>query len=137
VAHLSADKRLQFQFCLSNAWTEAMTWSLADTERVTIQLELEIYCITSNAQKRFQKEFSVCMIKCEAWSEISDIQELVKTIEQRAIHFGYPKIHLVRPISESNRRMGSSDNFTPDICKQLPIANLKEAYWSSNIVNYI
>jgi hypothetical protein len=25
VAHLTADKRLQFQFCLSNAWTEAMT----------------------------------------------------------------------------------------------------------------
>ena len=33
--------------------------------------------------------------------------------------------------------MGSSDNFTTDISEQLHIANVKEAYRSSNKVNYI
>jgi hypothetical protein len=46
VANMTADKRLQFQICLSDAETDASTWSLADTERLTLQLEREIYGIT-------------------------------------------------------------------------------------------
>jgi len=47
-ANMTADKRLPFHDCLSDAETEVTTWSLADTERVTNQLEREIYGITSN-----------------------------------------------------------------------------------------
>jgi hypothetical protein len=53
------------------------------------------------------------------------------------IHWGYPKLHLVSYISESIRRMGSGDNFTPDISERLHIAHVKEAYRSTNKVNYI
>jgi len=75
---------------------------LADTEYVTDQLEREIYGITSNEQKRFKKEFSIRMIQFEAWWETIGIQALRKTIEPQVIHFGYPKMHLVSHISESN-----------------------------------
>jgi len=100
-AYMTADKRLQFQICLSNAETEAMTWSLADTERVTNQLEREIYGITSNEPKRFKTQFSICLIEFEAWWETFGIQALWKSIEQRLNHFGYPKMHLASHISES------------------------------------
>jgi len=68
------------------------------------------------------------MIQFEVWWETIGIQALGKTIEQREIHFGYPKIHLVRHLSESIRRMGSSDNFSTEISERLRIANVKEAY---------
>jgi hypothetical protein len=136
-ANMTAYKRLQFQIRLSDAETEATTWSLAAIERVTNQLEREIYGITSNEQKRFKTEFSIRLIEFEAWWETIGIQTLQKSIEQRLIHFGYPKMHLVSHISESIRRMGSGDNFTSDISERLHIANVKEAYRSSNKVNYI
>ena len=41
-ANMTADKRLHFQIRLSDAETEATTWNLAATERVTIQLERKI-----------------------------------------------------------------------------------------------
>jgi len=50
VANMTADKQLQFQNRLSNAKTDATSWSLADTELVTIQLEKEMYGITPNEQ---------------------------------------------------------------------------------------
>jgi len=58
-------------------------------------------------------------------------------MEHQVIHFGYPKMNLVSHISESSRRMGSGDNFTTDISEWLHIANLKEAYRSTNKVIYI
>jgi len=137
VANMTADKWLQFQIRLSDAEAEATTWNLADMEHVTIQLERQIYGITSNEQKRFKNEFSVRMIEFEAWWETLGIQQLRKTIERRVISFGYPKMHLVSHISESNRRMGSSNNFTTDNSERLHIAKVKEAYRSSNKVNYI
>jgi len=77
------------------------------------------------------------MIEFETgWGTIG-IHALQKTIEQRIIHFGYPKMHLVSHILESVRRMGSGDNVTTDISEWLHIANVKEAYWSSHKVNYI
>jgi len=137
VANMTADMRLQFQIRLSDAETEATTWSLADTEWVTNQLEREIYDITSNQQERLMMEFSIRLIEFEAWWETIAIQALRKSIEQREIHFGYPKMHLVSNISESIWRMGSGENFTTDISEQLHIANLKEAHRSTNKVNYI
>jgi hypothetical protein len=136
-ANMTADKRLQFRLRLSNAETEATTWSLADTERVPIQLEREIYGITWNEQKQFKKKFSSRLIEFEAWWETIGIQTLRKTCEQRMIHFGYPKKHLVSQISESIIQMGSGDNFNTDIAEWLHITNVKEAYRSSNKVNYI
>ena len=102
-ANMTADKRLQFHIRLSDAETEAMTWSLADAECVTIQRERETYGITSNEQKRFRKEFSIHLIELEARWETIGIQALRKTIEQHVIHFGYPMMHLVCHISESIR----------------------------------
>jgi len=134
---MTTDNRLQFQIRISDDATEAMTSSLADTERVTIQLEREIYGITSNVQRGFKKESSIRMIEFQVWWETIGIQELRTTIEQRIIHFGCPKMHLLSDISESIRRMGSGDNFTADISEWLHIANVKEAYRSSNKVNYI
>jgi len=136
-ANRTTDKQLQFQIRISDAETEATPWSLADTERVTKQLEREIYGITSNEQKRFRTEFSIHLTEFETWWETIAIQALRNSIEQCVRHFGYPKMHLVSHISESIRRMGSGDNFTTDISEWLHIANLKEAYRSTNKVNYI
>jgi len=78
-----------------------------------------------------------------AWSSLKlglqaiGVQELRKSIGQRVINCGYPKMHLVSLISESIRQMGSLDNFTTDISEQLHIGNVKEAYRSTNTVNYI
>jgi hypothetical protein len=46
-------------------------------------------------------------------------------------------MHLVSHISESIRQMGSGDIFTTDISEWLYLANVKEAYRSTNKVNYI
>ena len=97
---MTTNKRPRFQIRLSDAQMEATTRSLADTERVTHQLESEMYGITSNEQKRFKKEFSVRLIQFESWRETIGIQALQIIIEQCIIHFGYPEIHLFINISE-------------------------------------
>jgi len=93
--------------------------------------------MTSNEQKRFKTEFSIRLIEFESVWETISIQALRKTIEQCVIHFGYAKMHVVSHISEPIRRMGSGDNFTPDIFERLHIAHVKEAYQSCNKVNFI
>jgi len=93
-ANMTADKQLQFQIRLSDAEAEATTWSFANTEQVTNQLEREIYGITWNEQKRFKMEFSIRLIEFEAWWQTIGIQAVRKSIEQRLIHFGYRKMHL-------------------------------------------
>ena len=100
-ANMTANMPLQFQIHPSDADIEATTWSLADMERVTNQVEREIYGITLNEQKRFKQEFPICLIKFKALWETIGIQALWKSIEQRVIHFGYPKMHRVSHISES------------------------------------
>jgi len=136
-ANMTADKGVEFQVHLSDAETEATTLSIADMDRITNRLEREIYGVTSNEQLSFKKEFSIRLIESEDWWQAIGIQELRKTIEQRVIHFGYPKIHLLSHISESIRQMGSGNNFNTDISEQLHIINVKEAYQSTNEVNYI
>jgi hypothetical protein len=91
------------------------------------QLESVIYGITSKDQMRFTTEFFIRLVEIEAWWQAIDVQKLRKTIEQRVIHFRYPKMHLVRQISESIWQMGSGDNFTINISEWLLIGNVKEA----------
>jgi hypothetical protein len=134
--NMTADKSVECQVRLSYAETAATTWSMADTDRFVSQLEREIYGIVSNEQMRFKKEFCIRLIECEVRRQPICIHELQKTTEQRVIHFGYPKMHLVSHISEAIWRMGSSDNFTTDISERLHIGNVTEAYRSTNKVNY-
>jgi len=86
---------------------------------------------------RFKQELSISLIEFEPWWRAISVQELRKTIEQHVLHFRYPKMHLVSHISESIRQMGSGDNFTTDITQRLHIGNVKDAYRSTNKVNYI
>ena len=79
-ANMTDDMPLQFQIRISDSEAEATTWSLADTECVTHQLESVIYGITSNEQKRFTKEFSIPLIKFEGWWEAIGIQALRKPL---------------------------------------------------------
>jgi hypothetical protein len=65
-ANMTANKQPQFPIPISNGETEATTWLMADTERVTDQLEREIYGITSNEHKRCKHELSICLIEFEA-----------------------------------------------------------------------
>ena len=76
-------------------------------------------------------------VKFESWWDTIGIQMLRNTVSQIVIHLWYPKLHLLSHISESIQQMGSSDTFTSDISEQLHIAIVKEAYRSSNKVNYI
>ena len=125
---MTADKHVGFQVHLSDAETEATTWSIADMDCIANQLEREIYRITWNEQTRSKKELSIRLIECEAWWKEIGIQEQRKTIEQCVIHFGYSKMYLVSHISESIRRMGSGDNFSNDISEWLHIGNVNMAY---------
>jgi len=97
---MTTSKRLQFQIHLPDSETEAMTWSLANTERITTHLEREIYGITSNEQKWFKMEFSFRLIELESWQQTIGIQVQQTIIEQGVIHFGYQKMHLVSSMSE-------------------------------------
>jgi len=94
-ANRTPDKRLQFQICLSDAEPEPTTWSFADPEPVMNQLDKKTYGITLKEQKRFKKEFSICLIEFEVWWETVSTQALSNTIEQRGIHFGYGKMYHV------------------------------------------
>jgi len=58
--------RLHFDIRLSDAETDAITWSLADTEQVTNQLEREIDGITSNEHMWFKKVVSIHLIEFES-----------------------------------------------------------------------
>jgi len=64
--NMTANKRMQFQVCLSNAEIEGTTWNNADTDHVVDQLNRESYSITSKAQMRFTKEFSIRLVEFEA-----------------------------------------------------------------------
>jgi len=68
--NMTADKHVQFQFILSDAETEATTWSIANTDHVVNQLERENYGITSNEQMWFMKEFSIRLVEFEAWWQL-------------------------------------------------------------------
>ena len=89
--NMIADKHVKFQVHPCDAGTEAITWNIADTDGVVNQLVRVIYCITSKYQMGFMKEFSIRLVEFEAWWQAIGIQELRQTIQQRVIHFGYPR----------------------------------------------
>ena len=66
VVNMTSNKHVVFHARLSNAATEATTWSITDTDRIVSQLEREIYLITSNEQMQFKKELSIHLIKIKA-----------------------------------------------------------------------
>jgi hypothetical protein len=136
-ANITSNKQLQFQMRLSDAETEATSPRWADTECVANELERDIYDITSNEMKGFKTVFSIHKIEFEACWETIGIQALRKIIEQHVMHSRYPMMRLVSHIPESICRIDSGENFTPDIAEWLHIANVKQAYRSSNKVNYI
>ena len=53
VVNMTANKRVQFQVCLSDAEIDATTWSITDTDRIVNQLKREIHDISSKDQMRF------------------------------------------------------------------------------------
>jgi len=135
--NISANRGEKFQVCLSDAETEATTSSMADIDHIVTHLEREMYCMILNEHMRIEREFSIGLIEFEAWWQETGVQEFRKPIEQHIMHFGYPKMQLVSIISESMRGIGSGDIFSTDISDRLHIGNVKEAYRSTNKVNYI
>ena len=101
------------------------------------QLQRAICGITSKPQMLFMKDISIHFFEVEARWQAIYIHEIWKTIKQRVIHFGYPKMHLVGHISESIWRMGCGNNCTTDISEWLHIGNGKEANRTTNKINYI
>jgi hypothetical protein len=57
-------------------------------------------------------------------------------LRTEVFHFQFPKMHLLSHISESIRRMGSPDNFSTDVSELLHVEMVKEAYRSTNRVNF-
>ena len=97
----------------------------------------DIHDITSNEQRWIKTHYATCSLEVTSGCDAMSMQKLQKTIEHHVIHFGYLKMDLMRHIAESFRQMGSGENYTTDISEQQHLANVKEAYQSSNNVNYI
>jgi len=136
-ASMNPDNRPQFLICLSNAGTEATTWSFTDMGYITDLLEREINCITMNEQKRLQKELSIRWIKFETLWDTIGIQPFQKMIKQRAIGLEYRLMPIVRHTSETIRSVKCSENFTNDSSDWLYIAMVNKTYCSTNNINYI
>jgi len=62
VVNIRADKRMEFQVHLSDAETQATTWSITDRNYIVSQLQREIHAITSNKQMRLRNELSIRLI---------------------------------------------------------------------------
>jgi len=135
--NITVNKPMEFQLCLSDAETGATTCSNADKDHIVSQLEREFYSVTSNEQMWLEKEFSMRLIKFEAWWQAIGRQELQNTFQQHVIKIRYPNMHLVSNILQSIRWMGPGNNFCTDISKQVYIGNLKEEYRSTNKVSFI
>jgi len=134
---MTADKHLEFQVPLSDAGTEATTWSIAYTDRIVSQVPSEIYGITSKEQMQFKKDLSICVIEFEAWWQAIGCPEVLNTIQTGAIHFRCQKMHLMSHISDWIRLISSGNNFTNNFFEWLHIANVKVSYQSTNNVNFI
>jgi hypothetical protein len=76
-------------------------------------------------------------IKYVVWWQVIDILEDRNTILPHVIYFAYSAIHLVCSISKSIQPNAFGDNFITNNSERLHIGNVKEAYQSTNKVNYI
>jgi hypothetical protein len=62
VVNITTSKRLECLVRLSDAETEAITWSIADMEYVANQMQREICGVTASGQMRFKKEISIPLV---------------------------------------------------------------------------
>ena len=69
------------------------------------------------------------------WAQ-ARIDREYERLRAEVYHFQFPKMHLLSHISESIRRMGSPDNFSTDVSELLHVEMVKEAYRSTNRVNF-
>lgn len=95
-AQMTTDKWLKFQMSLSDVETEAMTWSIADTEYGTDQQESGMYEIYLNLQKCIRNTLFICIIKIDTWWETIGIGVLWTMCKQCGEHFGYSKMQEAR-----------------------------------------
>jgi len=71
----------------------------------------------------------------EGWSR-ARIKAEKEKLETAIYLFQFPKMHMLGHVSNSIRQMGSPDKFSTDISELLHIENVKEAYRTSNRVQY-
>jgi len=69
------------------------------------------------------------------WAQARIDREYEK-LRVEVYHFQFPKMHLLSHISDSIRRMGSPDNFSTDVSELLHVEMVKEAYRSTNRVDF-
>ena len=69
------------------------------------------------------------------WTDARIAREYEK-LKAEVYHFQFPKMHLLSHIPESISRMGSPDNFSTDVSELLHVEMVKEAYRSTNRVNF-
>ena len=92
---------------------------------------------TDARKKRFNTMWNSKLAegKDRGWAQPRIYREYEK-LRVEVYHFQFPKIHLLSHISESIRRMGSPDNFSTDVLELLHVEMVKEAYCSTNRVNF-
>ena len=69
------------------------------------------------------------------WAQ-ARIEREYERLRAEVYHFQFPKMHLLSHISDSIRQMGSPDNFSTDVSELLHVEMVKEAYRSTNRVNF-
>jgi hypothetical protein len=69
------------------------------------------------------------------WAQ-ARIDREYERLRVEVFHFQFPKMHLLSHISDSIRRMGSPDNFSTDVSELLHVEMVKEAYRSTNRVDF-
>jgi hypothetical protein len=69
--HITANMRVEFQVCLSDAEIDPTIFRMADLNCIVNPLEREMYGITSNDQMGFRQGFSIHVVEFEAcWQAI-------------------------------------------------------------------
>jgi hypothetical protein len=119
---------VDFQICLSNAETEATTWSNTEIDHVMSQQQRVIYDIILNEQMQRKKNLPIWLVKLQAWWQAIGSQELRKPIIPSVIHFGYSMFHLASHVSHFIWRIGSGEIFTLDVSDLLHISDVKQRY---------
>src|SRR5437588_7737768 len=71
----------------------------------------------------------------QGWAQ-ARINREYQGLRAEVYHFQFSKMHLLSHISESIRQMGSPDNFSMDVSELLHVEMVKEAYRSTNSVNF-
>ena len=122
-------------------------WSHSEYTLELLQELLQTFYVSKSAfrdqratdarKKRFNMlwERKVKEAEKRGWAQARRDREYEK-LRAEVFHFQFPKMHLLSHISESIRRMGSPDNFSTDVSELLHVEMVKEAYRSTNRVNF-